>query len=378
VRMAVRRVVLLAGGVAASVGCQLRRETAAIAIETAGELGPLAVIQAVLDSTSRSGGYPVRLVMPGELDVGSQEPYLIQAVRRAMKLGRRADVVGVVGPAGSSDALLVAPVYHGVGIPRVIPTANAPQLDKLNGEQFLMAPTMDQEVRFMADYARDRLGARTAIVLYTPGAWGSAIQAGLATELWQRGVQVLQRVPVPLLHCSTADPLVRRLLPWVTQAGRPDVVMLATYDPCLIGQIERVVPGLSYIAGDGMLLQQASADDLGGAAERVHAVAFYDPAEASPAAAGFRRRFTDLVGRPPTWADAATYDATMVLVAAVRAVGPDRTAVTRYLHELGRERPPYRGLTGLIDFRGTRSGRLIMESASVRAAPADAGEPARP
>jgi len=102
---------------------------------------------------------------------------------------------------------------------------------------------------------------------------------------------------------------------------------------------------------------------LGTAAERTHAVAFWNPAENADVVSAFRRRFEEVVGRSPTWADAATYDAAMVLAAAIRAVGPDRVAVARYLRELGRERPPYPGVTGPIDFRGRRTGRLIMETA---------------
>jgi len=119
---------------------------------------------------------------------------------------------------------------------------------------------------------------------------------------------------------------------------------------------------MSYVGGDGLLLP-GDATGLGAAAERTHAVAFWNPAENADVVAAFRRRFEEVVGRPPTWADAATYDATMMLATAVRAVGPDRGAVAHYLRELGREHPPYQGVTGPIDFRGRRTGRLIMETA---------------
>jgi ABC-type branched-subunit amino acid transport system substrate-binding protein len=101
---------------------------------------------------------------------------------------------------------------------------------------------------------------------------------------------------------------------------------------------------------------------MGAAGDRVYAVAFANPATASPQAVSFRELFRRLNGYQPTWADAANFDAAMVLVTAVREVGAKRAAVTRYLEQLGRERPPYPGITGPMMFLGERTDRLYMES----------------
>jgi ABC-type branched-subunit amino acid transport system substrate-binding protein len=363
VRRHLRAILLLAVGLVGGPGCHRTRETAVIAIEAVPGSGTVEFISAVLDSTARAGDYPVQLLQPGDLPVPSGEPYLIEATYRALQMQRRHDVVAVVGPAGSTDALLVGSIYRSAGLLQLVPTGNAPQLAQVEDNAFLMAPRLDEEVRFMADYVSDRIEAHSAVILYTPGAWGSALQAELASSLWQRGVRVLQRLPIPLVSCAAEDGAVRRLVPTALQTGRPDVIVLATYDFCLIKELELQAPGMTYVAGDGLVLRPGETG-LGAAGTRTHAVAFWNPAENADEVSAFRRAFEHATGRPPTWSDAATYDAVMVLAAAIRAVGPDRAAVARYLRELGRERPPYRGVTGPIDFRGRRTGRLIMETAT--------------
>lgn len=72
---------------------------------------------------------------------------------------------------------------------------------------------------------------------------------------------------------------------------------------------------------------------------------------APPDAAGrdFPRQFAAEYGQPPDDAARLTYDATRLLIEAIRAAGLNRVALQQFLQE----RPPWPGVAGLIRFDGT-------------------------
>ena len=355
-------VILAIGGVVA--GCARQPKPAWIAY-TMGTDAVRKVVEAVLDSTARDGQRPVEVVGPEVLDLEAGEPYLIQAVIEALAWARRPEVVGVVGPPGSGDAMLVGPVYQESGLPFVLPTANTPQLRSLGRSAFPMAPSLAEEAGFIGEFVTGPLQARSALIMYDPGAWGASLQAALATELWSRGVQLLGRYPAASTSSCGPESRVDERVASALRDGQPDVVLLGMHDAasaCVIASFERQAPGLTFVGGDGTVMSQRLVRSTGAAPDRLYAVAFANPATTSSQAAAFRRLFEQLNGHPPTWSDAATFDATMVLVTAVREVGAKRAAVTRYLEQLGRERPPYAGITGLVTFLGERTDRLHMES----------------
>jgi branched-chain amino acid transport system substrate-binding protein len=353
--------------------CGSRESTAAIGYTVSGGTGVPRVLEAVIDSTHRAGWPRITLARRLRPEVSDTESYLIQAVDHAIELAGRPDVVGVVGPAGSQDAMLVGPLYRDAALAFVMPTANAPQLATLGPTAFRLAPGVEEEAEFIAEFAAGPLRAGAVTVLYEPGSWGIALQAAVTAELWRRGVRVLGRFPVPIPNAE----LPRRRFDHVAQSalkvGHPDVVVLATHDDeslCLAREIAALDRKLSFIAGDGTVVSPPLVRDLGALRDRFHAVTFWNPSSAPPEAAAFSRLFEELTGSPPTYADAATFDAAMVLVAAVREVGADRRAVARYLAELGRRRPAFHGVTGSIAFQERRDGRLYMQAAGTAARPA--------
>jgi ABC-type branched-subunit amino acid transport system substrate-binding protein len=89
-------------------------------------------------------------------------------------------------------------------------------------------------------------------------------------------------------------------------------------------------------------------------------VAFWHPSQPDSLSREFVARFLRSAGRSPRHDDAMFYDATALIVEAVRTVGPDRAAVRAYLEQLGRSRPPYQGVTGPIAFTPQARRPLLM------------------
>ena len=92
----------------------------------------------------------------------------------------------------------------------------------------------------------------------------------------------------------------------------------------------------------------------------MYLVAFWHVERDDSASRAFAEQFRRIVKREPRHDDAMFYDAVMVAAEAIREGGPSRDAVAKYLSELGRSRPPYRGVTGPIAFALGSARPLLM------------------
>jgi len=278
-------------------------------------------------------------------------------VQRAEHLAAIPGIVGIVGHGGSRGSLAAAPVYNQAGIPQIVPTSTSRLLRDAGPWTFQLPPDDSVEGTFMARFAVERLHARRVTLFYINDEYGIGLRDGVTTELHARGVVVLDRVAF-----DTKSDLAT-LVAAALQAGPPDVVIVAGRQH-ETGHIARAVwrrrPGTRILAGDGALVLPAVADDAGPAADSIYVVAFWLADATDSLSRAFIARFRRLNGGTPQSAAAMNHDALMLLVRAIREVGPDRRAVRDYLRSLGGSRPPYLGITGPITFAAARSPRLVM------------------
>src|ERR1041385_7263923 len=85
-----------------------------------------AVAQHTLDRERAPDGR--RIVVGAAADTMHRGPGLFGELERAIALSRDRDVVVVVGPGGSREALEVAPVYQSAGVADLVPTATSARL----------------------------------------------------------------------------------------------------------------------------------------------------------------------------------------------------------------------------------------------------------
>lgn len=324
------------------------------------------VAQHYLDSVSAPGD-PRIVIVTGDTGRRAESgANLLTEVDRAIRLSARTDIVAVVGPGGSREALQSAPIYREAGIPNVVPTATSRRLATVGRFTFVLAPNDSIQGNFIGAFAAAPLRARSALLFYVPDEYGLGLAAGVSAALARRNVALLGQVPVrpgkvcqPLRADNPYDDVVRAAL----LSGAPDVVVLATRTPegaCLARAAQRRMPGVRFLAGDGVLVEPLLIRMAGPAVDSIYVVAFWAPGETDARSRDFLRRFQALTGREPRSDDAMYFDATMLLAEAVRAAGPARGAVQRYLESLGRDRPPYLGVTGPIAFTPGAVRPLLM------------------
>ena len=125
--------------------------------------------------------------------------FLAAEVRRATMIAQDPDVLIAVGPAGSREALQVAPIYREAGIPALIPTATSRLLASAGTPPFLLAANDSVQGAFIGAFADSVLHARSAVIIHIPDEYGVGLAVGTAAELESRGVRLIDRIPIRLL-----------------------------------------------------------------------------------------------------------------------------------------------------------------------------------
>jgi branched-chain amino acid transport system substrate-binding protein len=278
-------------------------------------------------------------------------------VSRAQLVVSTPGLVAVVGHGNSRGSLAAAPVYNEAGIPQVVPTSTSRRLAAAGPWTFTLAPNDSIEGAFIGDFVAGPLRGRAVTIYYVNDEYGIGLRDGVRARLQHHGLAVLDEVSV--------DP--RSDFPTVVEAslrrGTPDVVVVAGrwVETGAVARLMRArVPGIRVVAGDGAILFPELTRQVGDAAPAVYVASFWLADATDPASRVYVERFRRVLGGEPAGTLAMVHDAIMVLATAIREVGSRPPAIRQYLESLGRERPPYPGVTGPITFGPGRAGNFVM------------------
>ena len=349
-----RSAILLPLALAAGCGGGNRDAHIALAYE---HLQPTArLAQALIDST-RPGGDIAIVVQQGDTSERYRAGGLPVQVEHAAQIARTPGVVAVVGPGASRQVLISAPVYNEARIPQVVPTATSRLARGVGPWTFHLAPDDSAEGEFIGRFAAEELDARTALIFYAADEYGSGLRSGAAAALAAHGVRVLESVPVrDLMSCPATPDAGVTEVPLVDGALRnaaPDVVIIASQSvtaACVMRRVHQRLPGVRFLAGDGISDATVDLTRLRPAADSLYAVAFWHHDRSDARSRAYAARFREASGTDPESEDALVHDAIMVLAAAIREVGAEPRRIRRYLEELGVRRPAFQGVTGPVTF----------------------------
>ncbi len=290
-----------------------------------------------------------------QLDV---PPGLGREVDYAERMARLPGVVVAIGPQSSRATLLSARIFADRGIPLIVPTATSHHVRDLGPWVFQLAPDDRAEGEFMARFIVDRLAAhRVTVFFLVADEYGLGLRDGLVEALARRGV-----APVDQVGIVEETDFPRRVDESLERAT-PNVVAIAARGPeaaVVVRAIHQRLPSVPLVGGDGVALDTTFIRMAGAAAESMYAVAWWSRNQPDTLSRAFVARYERDTGEPPSASVAMYYNAIMLAARAVRAVGPNRKAIRRYLRELGRSRPAYRGVTGRISFGPDRMDNLVM------------------
>lgn len=350
------------------------RESGPIVIGLAGPMtDPLGVAQLraarlAVDQVNQRGG--VRGGRLLRLKVVDDSGSANGAVLAARALYEDPAVVAVVGHVTSGATIAAARVY-GSGdrpLPMVSPTASSSELSGISPYAFRVCPSDRSHGPALARFARGRLGARRAGILYMNDDYGRGVRAAFAAEFTRLGGTVVEEDPY-LATTTSLEPYLTRM------RGSVDVLMLAA-------DVQGAVLALREVRRQGIRWPVVGSDGMVGIesdaplAEGLHLSSAYLSDRPGEQNATFVvDYFRSTQGERPNDVAGLTYDVVHLLAQGIVSVGPDRRALRDYLASVGSGRPAYEGVSGRIAFDPNgdvpgkpltiavvRNGRLVAEA----------------
>jgi branched-chain amino acid transport system substrate-binding protein len=276
---------------------------------------------------------------------------MTSAVQVAEELRGDRGVVAVVGHPESGASLESIPIFEDVindganALAAVSPTATSPALSGKSRWFFRVCPSDEAASRAVAQFVVDSLRARRAAVIYRNDSYGRDWTKTFAAAYRAGGGELVQR-----------DPYLPGMTEWAAYAaymrqlgaevllfpGNVEDAELAIRALRAIGAND-----IAFIGGDAASALEEKASEFAGA----RYTAFFDARRpTSPAARAFIKEYRDRFGSVPDQRAALSYDAAMLIGAAVGAVGPDRAKVRDWLEQVGRTNTPHEGVAGRIAF----------------------------
>ncbi len=323
-----------------------------------GVIAPLTgSIPAVGQSTKNAAELAVKEVNEaGGLDIGGQKMEIVllieddedkeeSAVSAAQKLINQSNVVAIIGPQASRNAIPASTIAENARIPMISPWSTNPETTAGKKYVFRVAFIDPFQGRVMARFAMEELGARKAAVLYDVA---SAYNKGIA-EIFKQVFEEAGGQVVAFETYTTGEEDFRTQLTAIRDSGA-DVLFLPNYYnevPLQVRQARKLGVKATIIGSDswGRLSPEDMAD-----MEGLFFSTHYAPDIASDVAQDFIKKYKAAYGEVPDDVAALTYDAFGMLFQAMKSQGrADPESIRNGLAAISR----YEGVTGMMEYKGT-------------------------
>lgn len=317
------------------------------------DLGMDLVAAAQLSAGQFSNTLRGRPIVITPRDDGCSDPELAANVADHFITDRA--LVGVIGPMCTIGGQAANPRYESAGVVHISASATRTELSR-QGERYFFRTVWhdDAQGAVQARYAREELGATTAVVLGDGEPYGNALAEEFTVRFEDAGGRVLAK---SRLERGTADfsAAARQVV-----EAQPDVVVFEGFNPegaLLARALGDAGFGGFFLGPDGLLNARDFIDTAGPRAEGATITGGAQPS------AGLVESFAALYQRPPTTTFVLqAYDAVTALLRAVDAVATEsddgslRIDRIELAEALRNQR--FAGLTGSITFddRGERRG----------------------
>lgn len=284
-------------------------------------------------------------------------------------------LVAVIGHANSPASLATSQIYNRNEVVQIAPTATAPLYSEAGSYSFRMVPPDDRQGGFLARMVADSFpDVRRIAVLYVNDDYGRGLRAEAIEALETDG---RHEVVVDLPHTETdVAPLDGEHHLAVLGDAEPDLVLWLGRVPALAQLLPRVRDRLGDVpvVGGDALSRVALFSERGRFWRNVAYVDFVDM-EATEELRTFGARYRERFDAEAGGTEALAYDAAGVVLAALREGASTGPEVRDYLRSLGRERPPYPGVTGPVRFdaRGNVERSFVLRFLEPTGTPRTAG-----
>ncbi len=284
--------------------------------------------QLAIDKVNGEGGVlgrPVELV----LEDSKADPK--EAVELTKKMGDNEDICAVLGPMASSEAIACAPVFEEYSMVELSPCASNNQYAPMSDYAFTLAGKMDAEMPYLIERGvHEYLNAKSVAVIWVNDDWGSSAYQSTEEGCSQYGIEITDNESF-----VSGEKDFTAILTKIRQTN-PEYLLLITQaaDGALILNQVKSMGWEIPVIGAGAMYSDQVILLAGDAAENLVASAAFFLSEDDPVAWDYATRFSDGAGFYPTIHGPLSYDAALLLCAAIEKAGTtDRQAVRDALME---------------------------------------------
>lgn len=267
------------------------------------------------------------------------------AASAARALINQEGVVALIGPQFSRHAIPAAVMAEEARVPMISPMSSNPATTAGRRYVFRLAFLDDVQGRVLAQYARARLGAHTAAIVYdVSGTYSRDLAERFRRAFEDAGGRVVAFEAYTADRQHDVDPQLARVA-----AARPDVLFMPSFPDALSHQIPRSQQlGIrAHVLGSDSWDPVSLPSLLPG--QRALVTTQWRTDLPTPEAVRFRAAYRAAFGTEPRATAALTYDATRILLEALRRAGgtdPER------LREAIATTAGYIGASGSVSFGG--------------------------
>jgi branched-chain amino acid transport system substrate-binding protein len=282
------------------------------------------------------GGYEIRQLVldDGTATAGQYDP--AQAAINTRKMVVDPTVVAAIGPMASGSGKAMAPLLSQGNLATVTPSSTNPDLTdpkfaamyRPAGKAiyFRTCTTDAYQGPNMANFMADQLKIKSVFVIDDTGAYGVGLADAFQGQATKRGMQVLGR--------DRVDPLISDYRPLLTKIRNLGAQSLYCGSSALAGvklvkQSYEIMPDMIKAGGDGLhqasILAGAGFPAAQGWYSTIAAPHMLDDAKLSDWLARYQKRWN----APPADYSITSYDAALVILAAIDAVAKSGAPVTR-------------------------------------------------
>lgn len=271
------------------------------------------------------------------------------AIEMATKISSNPEYQVVLGPWTSGQVIATARLFEEAKLPALAPAASDPRVREAGFHIFTASESDDRRVeriaQYMFHYGWKKVGvfwAQDNVVSRSERDKFVEAFTKLGGQVWQDDRNDQQ------MYLSDE----KVFAPQLELLGREavDAVFIAEYrsDQVLriVRQIRNKFPKLP-LASQVVAFSDSVVQGAGPDADGMITSTYFHPDANSPRIREFTSKFISQFGAlRPSHREANAYDSLMLIAQAINKVGYDRKAITKYLHQIGEELPPYPGVSG--------------------------------
>ena len=285
------------------------------------------------------GGDKVKLIT--EDDRGNPQ----ESANVAQKIAGRKEILGVVGPWGTPTSLAAAPIYERAKVTAIASATSAVKYNEAGPYHFRVNVTSEVHVLGTAKFIKDRLKAKKVAIIYEKTDWGIGYRNALVESFKKAGgLEVVY--DEGFVRGPTTDFMA--ILTKIKEAG-PEVLCHATLytESALIAKQSKKL-GLKVVHLGNPGTHSDKLMKLGGkAVEGVICVGEFHADMKRAEAQEFVKVYKAKYNKEPDEFAALNYDATMILLEAIKKAGStDRDKIREAVAAIKN----FKGVTGDLSF----------------------------